>query len=378
MSKLKIAYITSENKGDVKYWSGSSYNIYKSLKKSHSEVIWYSTSNPLIYKILFLIEKFLAIFGVSYDRSRNIYVSKFYSKKINKFLNNSSVDCIIVHQCSLISFLETHIPIYIWTDLTYDLYQKDYLKDKNSISIRNGNLLDSLALKKAKKVFYTSIYAKKNAIKKYDIDRKKIEVIPFGSNFEENLNKKNIFKIIKGRKISKKDEIKFLSIGVEWHRKGMEDTIKIIGLLNKKGYNCSLSIVGCYPPKNTEIFKFVKLHGYLNKEIISQKNKLKKLYANSHFFILMSKAEALGVVFNEASSFGLPSIATNVGGISSVLDDNCAIIVDKNENLKVIVNKILKVLNNTALYQKKSIASYSRYQNKNNWNIITKKLLKKL
>ena len=48
-------------------------------------------------------------------------------------------------------FLETHIPIYIWTDLTYDLYQKDYLKDKNSISICNGNLLDSLALKKAKK-----------------------------------------------------------------------------------------------------------------------------------------------------------------------------------------------------------------------------------
>ena len=203
-------------------------------------------------------------------------------------------------------------------------------------------------------------------------------MIPFGSNFEENLNKKNILKIIKLRKISKKEEIKFLSIGVEWHRKGMEDAIKIIGLLNKKGYNCSLSIVGCYPPKNTKIFKFVKLHGYLNKEIISQKNKLKKLYTNSHFFILMSKAEAFGVVFNEASSFGLPSIAANVGGISSVLDDNSAIIVDKNENLKVIVNKILKVLNNTALYQKKSIASYSRYQNKNNWNIITKKLLKKL
>ena len=158
----------------------------------------------------------------------------------------------------------------------------------------------------------------------------------------------------------------------------MEDTINIISLLNQKGYKCSLSIVGCNPPKNIKTLKFVKLFGYLSKEIKSQKNKLKKLYIDSHFFILMSKAEALGVVFNEASSFGLPSIAPNVGGISSVIDDKCGILVDKNEKHDVIVNTISKVLNNRELYQKKSIASYSRYQNKNNWNIIIKKLLKKI
>ncbi len=378
MNKLKIAYITSEKKGDIHHWSGSSYNIYKNLKKASGKVIWYSTSNPLLYKFLFFLEKFLHFFGFSYDRSRNILVSKFYSKKIKKFLNNFEVDCIFVHQCSLISFLDTNIPIYIWTDLTYDLYQKDYLKDQKPLSIYNGNLLDSLALKKAKKIFYTSTYAKKNAIKKYSINKKKIEVIPFGSNFELNFKQKNIIKNIISKKISKKNEIKFLSIGVDWYRKGMEDTINIISLLNQKGYKCSLSIVGCNPPKNIKTLKFVKLFGYLSKEIKSQKNKLKKLYIDSHFFILMSKAEALGVVFNEASSFGLPSIAPNVGGISSVIDDKCGILVDKNEKHDVIVNKISKVLNNRELYQKKSIASYSRYQNKNNWNIIIKKLLKKI
>ena len=46
--------------------------------------------------------------------------------------------------------------------------------------------------------------------------------------------------------------------------------------------------------------------------------------------------------------------------------------------LNFLPDKTTKYLNNTSLYQKKSIASYSRYQNKNNWNKITKKLLKKL
>ena len=70
----------------------------------------------------------------------------------------------------------------------------------------------------------------------------------------------------------------------------------------------------------------------------------------------MSKAEALGVVFNEASSFGLPSIAPNVGGISSVIDDKCGILGDNNEQHDVIVNTISKVLNDRELYQKKYIA----------------------
>ena len=378
MNKLRIAYITSEEKNNIKHWSGSSYNIYKCLKKTKNEITWYSTSNPLIYKLLFFWEIFLRFFGINYDRSRSKSVSKFYSKKIKKFIANSNFDCIFVHQCSLVSFLNTNIPIYIWTDLTYDLYQKDYLKYKNSISIKNGNLLDSLALKKAKKIFYTSVYAKKNAVKKYNIENTKIEVIPFGSNFEYNFNKKSIYKLINARKISKKKNIRFLSIGVDWYRKGMDDTIKVIDLLNKKGFKCSLSIVGCYPPKNIKILNFIKLHGYLNKELNSDRNKLKKLFKDSHFFILMSKAEALGVVFNEASSFGLPSIAPNIGGISSTIDNDGGILVKKNERAQTIANKISKLLNNKNLYKKKSILSFSRYQNKNNWNIIASKLIKKL
>jgi glycosyltransferase involved in cell wall biosynthesis len=46
---------------------------------------------------------------------------------------------------------------------------------------------------------------------------------------------------------------------------------------------------------------------------------LNELYAGSHFLILPSRADACPVVFAEASSFGLPSISRDAGGISSAI-----------------------------------------------------------
>ena len=43
--------------------------------------------------------------------------------------------------------------------------------------------------------------------------------------------------------------------------------------------------------------------------------------SDSHFLILPSRAECFGVVFAEASSFGLPSVATNTGGVSTAIRD---------------------------------------------------------
>lgn len=36
----------------------------------------------------------------------------------------------------------------------------------------------------------------------------------------------------------------------------------------------------------------------------------------SHFLILPTEFEAFGIVFCEASAYGMPSIAANVGGVS--------------------------------------------------------------
>ena len=377
MNKIKIAYITSEDSKDILQWSGSSLGIYNCLKKGKFTVERIGPINNYIRKFLFILEIFFRFFKIKYDRDRNILVSKYFSRKISKKIKNRDYDYIVVHQGSLVSYLKTNIPIIIWTDLTFDLYQKNYFDNFrlfHSQSIINGNELENLALKKAYKVFYTSDYAKISAINKYNINPKKINIMPFGSNINHNLNSKNLHKIIDKRVITKKFLIKFLSVGTDWNRKGMDSSIKVIKKLRKKGINCELNIVGCKKPVNYELPDFVKIHSFLNKNILSERKKLMNFYKDSHYFILLSRAEAFGLVFNEAASLGLPSIATNIGGINSLIDNNSGVLIEKNENLKMIVKKIINIDKNNFLYTKLSINSFIKYKNENNWNITSKKL----
>ena len=185
-NKIKVAYITSEDSKDKKQFSGASHGIYQCLKTASFDVVRVGPINnifyKLFYKFLLIIEIIFKLFNIKYDRDRSVIISKFYSKEIKRKLNNKNFDFILIHQCSLVSFLETKIPIIIWTDLTFDLYQKNYFKNFKSyfsLSKINGNKLEALALKKAKKIIYTSNYAKLNAIYKYKVKPNKIMILPF-------------------------------------------------------------------------------------------------------------------------------------------------------------------------------------------------------
>ena len=76
---------------------------------------------------------FYKLIGIKYDPDRNLLLSKIYANKIKKIIKKKNVDYIFVHQCSLVSYLKTDIPIYIWTDLTFDLFCKTYFYKYKSL-----------------------------------------------------------------------------------------------------------------------------------------------------------------------------------------------------------------------------------------------------
>ena len=87
--------------------------------------------------------------------------------------------------------MKTRVPIIIWTDLTFDLYQNSYFKNYNKfhqISLNNGHYLEKLSLNKAKKIIYTTKYAEENARLKYKI-KSKIEVFCIWFRYQANFKK---------------------------------------------------------------------------------------------------------------------------------------------------------------------------------------------
>ena len=377
MKKIKIAYITSEDPNNPYSWSGTSNNILKCLKKTNFEIITLGPLKSYLLNILKILEIFYKLFGIKYDPDRNLLLSKIYANKIKKLIEKKNIAFIFVHQCSLVSYLKTDLPIFIWTDLTFDLFCKTYFnkyKKFSSKSIIDGNKLEKMALIKAEKIFYSTKYVKTNAVKKYKINPEKIKILPFGC-YMQSVEKKILDKKLQRRINILGKKVKLLTIGTDWQRKNMDKAINVNNELNKNNILSELTIVGAYPKSSRLLPKNIKIIGFLNKNNNKELEKLKNLYLNSHFLIHLSNAEAFGLVLNEASAHGLPIIANNVDGIKYVIRKNYSLIFDPSIKEKTIAKQISQLCKNIFKYKSLCLESYSSSK-LNNWNSISRRLNK--
>ncbi len=169
------------------------------------------------------------------------------------------------------------------------------------------------------------------------------------------------------------DICRLLFLGVDWHRKGGDIALAVAELLNQKGIRTELDIVGCYPPR--ELPAFARCHGFISKKTEEGRNRLSGLMAGSHFLILPSRAECYGIVFAEASSFGLPSLATRVGGIPTAIHDG------KNgqtfpldEGPVKYCDYIETLLSSPQGYRALARSSFNEYSTRLNWSSAGKKV----
>lgn len=143
--------------------------------------------------------------------------------------------------------------------------------------------------------------------------------------------------------------------------KGIWDFIDSFSLLRQSEINTDIKgwIVGA----ETWIFE-AELNQYLNdrglNDVVTylgpkygrEKN---EVFEKSDIFVLPSKNEAFGLVNLEAMQFGLPVIATRVGGIPDIIDDGFnGFLIDINSP-EQICNRIKKLILNPSLYSEMSV-----------------------
>ncbi len=135
------------------------------------------------------------------------------------------------------------------------------------------------------------------------------------------ISKKEIF-IKKPRKIKKGDKVKLLYVGFLIRVKGLQNLINALSILKqaKFPYEIELDIIGegSFRRELEEMIanqniKNVNFHGF-----IGNKKTLKELYLQSDIFVLPSLTEGVPKVLFEAMAFGVPIIATKVGGIPDI------------------------------------------------------------
>ena len=63
----------------------------------------------------------------------------------------------------------------------------------------------------------------------------------------------------------------------------------------------------------------MRVEGFVSKSTEAGRKRLRGLFATSHLLLLPTVAETFGVVLVEANSHAVPSLATNTGGIPTVV-----------------------------------------------------------
>ena len=384
---MKVAWVSVYNAEDPNAYDGRGYYAPLSLKNQSISVEYIG---PLqIPKRLRFYRKLLMIrhrllhenrFTKPGDRrwysTDNIpIILKDYARQISMQLStfdNVDIVCSGVNPCvQPIAYLECDQPIVIWTDTTFasaiDFYPKYFRNSICQESIRDIFANERAALSRCRLAIFSSEWGAQSAMDHYQLDPSRIKVVPFGANFDCHRSLDDIKRIVNARPT---DKCKLLFVGLEWVRKGGDIVFQVAKELNKTGLPTELTVVGCQPIIDEPIPSFVRPLGRISNATQEGLDRLYKLFSESHFFIMPSRAESFGHVFCEASSFGVPSLATNVGGIpTAVRNDVNGRTFSKEAGSEEYCAYISNLFSNYSRYKNLALSSFKEYEARLNWSV---------
>jgi glycosyltransferase involved in cell wall biosynthesis len=377
MKRLKIAYLSADNPADMHVWSGTHYSIYQSLSSIGDVEILGPYSNSFI---LFLINLKKLFYQICYKKKYNGYhsrlLSKSYGRHFDKKIKGKNFDLIIAVSASAeLAHLKTSVPVVYVSDALFSgtLNYNETLTNLCKESIKEGFETEGLALKKASLCYLSSEWAINNAIHDFKISRSKIEIGPFGANLK-SIPEKEFVLIYKNQKDN--SFIDLIFVGVDWENKGGPKAYNCLVELLAQGYKAQLTVVGCQIPENFR-HPNIKNVQFIKKTSEEGRKKFEKLYLNADFLILPTLVEAYGIVFCEASAFGVINIAANTGGTSSpVKNDENGYLMHPDCTGKDYAEKIISIYKNKEKFSDMPISSRKRYEEVLNWNVWIQNLIR--
>ncbi|HEY5743902.1 MAG TPA: glycosyltransferase family 4 protein [Terrimicrobiaceae bacterium] len=319
---MKIAYLTVDDPADINAWSGINAYMADALRQQEAVELYHV--GPLRTALTFIskVKAYLltALLRKRYLWPRDPFLLRAYARRAKRLLP-LGCDLIFSPGTESIAYLRTSKPIVFWTDAPFaamlDYYP--WYCGLSSAARRDGLECDTLALRHSRLAIYSSAWAANSAIEQHGADPAKIRVLPFGANLESALTSEELELLIPKRQQS---PWRFLLVGVDWKRKGADIALEVVNELNRRGFPSELVVAGCQPPNSADAFSpYLRLEGFLDKRTRSGQVRLSALYHSALFYFMPSRAEAYGIAYCEANAFGLPCLATNTGGVRSLIQD---------------------------------------------------------
>lgn len=177
-------------------------------------------------------------------------------------------------------------------------------------------------------------------------------------------------KCTKPKSLKSEDEIRLIQIGRLNDRKKVDIAIKAVRILNDRGINATLDVLGegenrqalTELIKELHLEKCVYLHGF-----VSDLDRIKEYCANSDIFVMASSSETFGLVYVEAMSQGLPIIGISGTGVSAYFEQSNVgeFILKPDETM--VADAVQRIMNNYTQISNNALNGVDKF----NWNDIS-------
>lgn len=374
MPRPRIAYITIVDPNSRHSWSGTNFYLLQTLRKYVGDVETLGPAEPFFIGFLCKALNYLSlkIFGRRFDYRHSGMYAKACSAIFQKKLASKKYDLIVCPgNIASVAFLRTNTPVVSVGDRTVasSLNYHRIFRDLWKFSEEQSLAIEKQALHACALNVYPSPWAVQSARAAYQVPDDKLLFLPFGANVDTHPSAELI------AQKRRNETCQLLFVGVDWHDKGGAVAAECLRDLLKMRVKARLIVVGCEVPAG-ERHDLITNYKFLNKNDPEEAATLEQLFLSSDIFILPTRIDAYGLVFCEASAYGIPSFATDTGGVAGALHAGVnGFLLPEGATGADYAKRIAELWSDNGRYTDMSRASRQLFESKLNWDVFGQSLL---
>lgn len=359
--KLKIDFVCAGDPLDIHTWSGTPFHMLQALEKEFD--LGLVIRRPWRWGFPFFRRLVRRLSLGKIDLFWSLAWTRFGARPTVERLRRSDSDMVFVVAATPICALLTSTNKTVFVSDATQSAMVNYNPRHSALTAdlkASAAHLETTSISGSIAAFFPSRWAQTSAIKDHAAAPDRAFQVPWGANLPSV--------DIKPPEERSLDEWRILFVGVDWVGKGGDIALKTVELLKKRGCRVHLDIAGCVPSTPPPTIDGVTFHGFLNKNVEADRDRLTALFQNAHVLILPTQFEALGVVVAEAASFGVPSISYDTGGVSGNFDPGkTGILLETSAGPAEFSNEINDLLSDRSRYIDMAHAAMSYSQRRLNW-----------
>ena len=368
---MHLAFVSPFNPNDLSAWSGIPHFMARALRPRVdrlSVVAPLRLGNRVRGRIAKLRHRAR---GAGYSRQHTAAAARALSEQASARLRDLRPDAVLCPSTLPLYALDTDAVTACWADATFEanlLFYPEFstLPDAH---VAEAHAVEKRALHRATRALFAAQYAADSASGYYGVPDAAVHVVPFGANLDHAPT--DVERAIDQRP---RDVCRLLFVGSGWTRKGGDVALRVAEEMTALGLPTTLTVAGPRPPVADH--PLLRATGFLRKSEPAERERLRDLFAESHFLCMPVRAEDYGCVFAEAAAFGLPSAATRVGGVpSAVADGESGLLFEPRPRPQDVAARLVALHADAEAYGRLARSARAWYERVGNWDAAAERVV---